>query len=131
MTCRFTEVPMTIFEKAILNMQRGTKRVSLTAVMFSERVRVEIAIVRLRIRVREVQDRIDEIYQGIGRRVVNLTRGEALPITTEQLIQDEEIATVMHELADQKQELEELNTMIKTEQSSSTISLKRTEGTGI
>jgi hypothetical protein len=122
---------MNIWEKAVFNMQRGTKRISIAAVLCSERVRAEIAIVRLRIRTNEVQDRIDELYQGVGRRVVNLTRGDALPKTSEQLVQDEEISTLMHELADQKQELDELNAMIKTEQSSSKTALKRTEGANV
>ncbi len=122
---------MTIWEKAILNMQRGTKRISLAAVLFSERVGVEISIVRLRIRTGEVQEQIDELHRSIGHRVVNLTRGEALPETSEQLVKDEEIAPVINELADRKQELDELNKMIKTEQSSCKISLKRTEDTGV
>jgi hypothetical protein len=122
---------MNIWEKAVFNMQRGTKRISIAAVLCSERVRAEIAIVRLRIRTNEVQERIDELYQGVGRRVVNLTRGDALPKTSEQLVQDEEISTLMHELADRKQELDELNAMIKTEQSSSKTALKRTEGANV
>jgi len=122
---------MTIWEKAILNMERGTKRISIAAVLFSERVRIEIALVRLRMRTGEVLDSIDELYQVIGRRVVNLARGDALPQTSEQLVRDEEIAPVMHELADRKQELEELNAMIKTEQASGTIPRKRTEGAGV
>lgn len=122
---------MTIWEKAILNMERGAKRISIAAVLFSERVRIEIALVRLRMRTGEVLDSIDELYQVIGRRVVNLARGDALPQTSEQLVRDEEIAPVMHELADRKQELEELNAMIKTEQASGTIPRKRTEGAGV
>jgi hypothetical protein len=46
---------MTIWEKAVLNMQRGSQRISVAAVLFSERVRVEIAVVRLRIRINEVR----------------------------------------------------------------------------
>lgn len=122
---------MNIWEKAILSMQRGTQRISVAAVLFAERVRVEVAIVRLRIRINEVHARIDELYQGIGRKVVNLSRGEALPKTCEQLVQDEEIALAMHELTDRKQELEELNNKVKTEQSSFKIARKRTEGADV
>lgn len=109
-------IPMTIWEKAVLNMQRGSQRISVAAVLFSERVRVEIAVVRLRIRINEVQARIDELYQGIGRTVVNLAKGDALPKTTEQLVQNEEISLAMQELSDRKQELEELQDKIKSEQ---------------
>jgi len=107
---------MTIWEKAVLNMQRGSQRISVAAVLFAERVRVEIAVVRLRIRINEVQARIDELYQGIGRTLVNLANGDALPKTSEQLVQNEEISLAMHELSDRKQELEELNGKIRSEQ---------------
>jgi hypothetical protein len=107
---------MTIWEKAVLNMQRGAQRISVAAVLFAERVRVEIAIVRLRIRINEVQVRIDQLYQGIGRKVVNLATGNALPKTSEHLVQDEEISIAMQELTDRKQEIEELKDKIRSEQ---------------
>jgi hypothetical protein len=120
---------MTIWEKAILNMQRGSKRISISAALFADRVRVEINIVRLRIRIDEVQEQIDAQYQAIGRKVVNLSRGDALPKTTEQLVQDEEISVAMTELADRKQEIEELRNMIVNEQASAKTERKEAEGT--
>lgn len=123
------ELKMTIWEKTILNMQRGAQRISVAAELFAERVRAEIAIVRWRIRIDEVQARIDELYQGIGRKVVNLSRGEALPKSSEQLLRDEEIASAMNELTDRKQEIEGLNAMIRSEQSSFKTAPKRTEET--
>ena len=107
---------MNIWEKAVLNMQRGAQRISVAAVLFAERVRAEIAIVRLRIRINEVQARIDELYQSIGRKVVTLALGDALPKTSEQLLQNEEISEALHELTDRKQEIEELQDRIKSEQ---------------
>jgi len=120
---------MTIWEKAVLNMQRGSQRISIAAVLLADRVRAEINIVRLRIRIDEVQQRIDTLYQAIGRKVVNLTRGDALPETTEQLVRDEEIAAAMTELADHKQEIEELRNMIVDEQASVKTARKQAEGT--
>ena len=120
---------MTIWEKAVLNMQRGSQRISIAAVLLADRVRAEINIVRLRIRIDEVQQRIDTLYQAIGRKVVNLTRGDALPETTEQLVRDEEIAAAMTELADHKQEIEDLRNMIVDEQASVKTARKQAEGT--
>jgi methyl-accepting chemotaxis protein len=118
---------MTIWEKAVLNMQRGGQRISVAAVLFAERVRAEIAIVRLRIRIGEVQARIDELHQSIGRTFVTLAMGDALPKTIEQLVQIEEIANAMHELTDRKQEVEELNDKIRSEQTLIKTAPKRTE----
>lgn len=122
---------MTIWEKAVFNMQRGAQRISIAAALFADRVRAEIVIIRLRIRIDEVQGRIDELYQAIGRKVVNLTRGDALPKTSEQLIQNEEIAAAMSELTDRKQEIEELRSRIVSEQDSVKTARKQTEGTTV
>ena len=118
---------MTIWEKALLNMQRGAQRVSVAAVLFAERVRAEIAIIRLRIRIDEVQARIDELHRGIGRKLVNLAMGDALPKMSEQLVQNEEIADAIREIADRKQEIEELNEKIRNEQTLFKTAPKRRE----
>ena len=49
---------MTIWEKAALNIQKGVQRISLVASTLAERVRAEIAIVRLRIRIGDIQVQI-------------------------------------------------------------------------
>jgi hypothetical protein len=107
---------MTIWEKAVLNMQRGAQRLSATAVIISERLRAEITIARLRIRLDEVKSRVDEQYRIIGRRVVNLAKGDALPRTSELLVQDEEIAAAMTEIEARKKEMEDLHSEIANEQ---------------
>jgi len=104
---------MTIWEKAVLNIQQGARRVSATAAVFSERVRVELDVVRLRIRMDEVRTRADELYKTVGRRFVQLHKKDELPKTSEQLLKDEEIVAAVVELADREQELAELNERIK------------------
>lgn len=118
---------MTIWEKAILNIQRGGQRLSVAAALFADRVRAEISIVRLRIRIDEVQNRIDELHQGIGRRVVNLALGDALPKTSERLLQDEDIVQAMADLKERKQELEDLNNEIRNEKDLFKTAQKATE----
>ncbi len=107
---------MTIWEKAILSMQRGAQRLSMSAAILSERVKCEIAIIRLRIKIDEVQSRMDEQYRLIGRRVVNLKNGEALPITTEQLVKDTEIEAAMAEIETCKKDKEDLQNEIVSSQ---------------
>jgi hypothetical protein len=119
---------MTIWEKAILNMERGSKRVAVTAALLAERVRVEINVIRIRIRIDEVQEQMDELYRAVGRKVVNLARGDALPKTTELLVKDEEIASAMADIADRKQEIAELRERIVSEQASQMSDRKQAEG---
>jgi len=107
---------MTIWEKAVLNMQKGAQKLSTAAVLISERVKAELMIARLRIRLDELQSRINERYQVIGRRVVNLAKGDALPKTPEQLVRDEEIAAAMTEIDAFKKDREDLYGEIEREQ---------------
>ncbi len=107
---------MTVWEKAILNMQKGTHRIAATAAVISERVRIEITIIRLKIKLDDVQSLIDAQYRIIGRRVVNLKNGEALPKTSEQLVKDEEISSAMTELDALRKERDEIRQEIAHEQ---------------
>jgi hypothetical protein len=111
---------MTIWEKAILNIQKGTQKVAVAASLLSERAKAEITILRLRARLDEVQSMLDEQYRIIGRRVVNLQGGAALPKTTEQLLKDEEIAVAASEIKERKREREDLQHEIEHERAAYT-----------
>ncbi len=104
---------MTIWEKAVLNMQKGSRKIAAAAAVFSERVKAEITVIRLKIRIDEVQDRMNGLYAVIGRKVVGLKKKEALPKTAEQLVSDDDITAAMTELDGAEQEIEQLKTEIK------------------
>ncbi len=107
---------MTIWEKVIVNLEKGAKRVNAGAALFSERVRVEIAIAKLRIRQGEVESLIREQEQIIGRKVVALLHQDELPRTTEQLIKDEAIVTALAEIVSRERDLEDIRNEIANEQ---------------
>jgi len=106
---------MAIWEKVVVNLEVGSRKIAATASIFAERVKAEITIVRLRIRLDEVQARIDELHRIIGRRVVDLSSSSAISKAGEQLIKDEDIAAAMAELEVRNKDLEELNAEIKGE----------------
>jgi uncharacterized membrane protein len=108
---------MTIWEKAVVNLQKGAQKLAAMAAIFAERVKAEISIVRLRIRLDEVRSRIDELHRIIGRRVVDLTDRSAIPKAGEQLLKDEDIAAALAEIEARKKDLEDLNEQIRSEQS--------------
>ncbi|HET6365482.1 MAG: hypothetical protein ACM30F_00535 [Nitrospirota bacterium] len=108
---------MAIWEKVVVNLEVGSKKIAATASIFAERVKAEITIVRLRIRLDEVQSRIDELHRIIGRRVVDLSSRAAIPKSVEQLIKDENIAAAIAELEVRNKDLAELNAEIKNEKS--------------
>ena len=97
-------------------MQKGLQKINTFSAFFSERMKAEIAIVRLRIRIDEIQTQIDELYRTIGRRVVDLKNRGEIPKASEQLLRDEDIVSSMNELVEQKKEIEDLLNEIKIEQ---------------
>lgn len=108
---------MTIWGKIVVNLERGARKLAAMAAIFAERVKAEISIVRLRIRLDEVRSRIDELHRIIGRRVVDLTSRSAISKAGEQLLKDEDIAAALAELEARKKDLEDLNEQIRSEQS--------------
>jgi len=118
---------MNIWEKVVLNMQKGSKKVAAAAATFAERVRAEVAIVRLKLRIDEVSSRIADLHRTVGRKLVDLQKKNALPKTTDQLLKDEDIVAAIVELADREQEIEELNKEIKSIQSDIKTTIRHTE----
>jgi hypothetical protein len=107
---------MTIWEKTVLNVQKGIQKISVVAATFSERVKAEIAIVRLRIRIDDIQAQIDGLYRTIGRTIVDLMQSDQVPKTTEQLLKHESIVAALSDIAERKKEMEDLIAEMKREQ---------------
>jgi len=106
-----------IWEKVITNMQKGSDKLTAAAATFSERIQAELNIVRLRIRVDNVQDSVNEQYQLIGHTLVELNNSGSLPKLAEHLLQDEKIAAALIEIAALEKELDRLNDEMKSEAS--------------
>ncbi len=106
-----------LWEKVITNMQKGSDKLMAAAATFSERVRAELNIVRLRIRAENVQDRVNEQYQLIGHTLVELNNSGELPRLAEQLLKEEKIAASLIEIAVFEKELDRLNDEMKNEAS--------------
>ena len=86
---------MTIWEKAVLNMEKGTRKLAVAAATFSEWAKAELTVIRLRIRIDEAQAGIDELHRQIGRKVTDLSKQDTLPKSTEQLMKDGVISVAM------------------------------------
>jgi hypothetical protein len=107
---------MTIWEKAVLNIQKGVQRLSVAASTFSERVKAEIAIVRLRIRINDIQTQIHELHRTIGRTVVDSMHSNEMAKAAEYLLKQDSIVAALNELAERKKEMEELKQEMMREQ---------------
>ncbi len=120
---------MTIFDKVLINLHKGYERLKEIAAVFSERVKSELNIIRMRIRMDNVQNSIDAAYRDIGRRVVDLRAKAALSKAEEHLLNDEEIVAAFAELVRRKKELEDLNAELKREQTDFAAVTKKPEDT--
>jgi predicted nucleic acid-binding Zn-ribbon protein len=120
---------MTIWEKAVLNMEKGTRKLAVAAATFSDWAKAELAVIRLRIRMDEAQAGIDELHRQIGRKVTDLKKQDALPKSTELLLKDEVISVAMTEIADREQELEGLKKDITNIRTDYKTTVKQTEDT--
>lgn len=109
---------MTIWEKVIVNVEKGAKRVMVSAALVSERVKAEIALARLRIRLDEVQALIREQERIIGRTILDLMKSDELPKETEQLLKDEKIVAALAEVVSREKDLDEIYAEIAGEQAS-------------
>lgn len=120
---------MNIWERVAINIQKGLERAAAFAAFFSERVKVELKIVRLRIRIDTVQKRIDALHGIIGRRVLELRSSDAAPRSTEQILKDEAISAAITEIAEREKEIEDLNLELSREAASAASANKKSEDT--
>ncbi len=120
---------MAIWGKAVLNIEKGSKKITVMAATFSEWVKTELVTVRLRIKIDETQAAIDQLHRQIGRKIMDLKKQESLPKATDLLFRDEEIVMAMAELTDREQEIEELRTELKIVRRDLKTAVKQTEET--
>lgn len=120
---------MTIWEKVIVSLEKGSKKLTSAAELLSERIRAEIAIARLRIRTDEVKSLIDEQYRIIGRAVAELKKKDALPPSTDELVNEEDIIMALAEITSREKDLEDLYNEIANEQSAFKVTEEHKEET--
>jgi precorrin-6B methylase 1 len=107
---------MTIWEKAVISVQKGSMKLLSFAAVFAERVRAEIELVRLRMNIDAVQKRIDDLHRSIGKRVVALKDSGDMPKSVANLFKDEEVAASLDDLSRHQNELRELHSQLAEQQ---------------
>jgi hypothetical protein len=104
---------MSLWEKAILNVERGGKKAAATAAVFSERVKAELAIIRLKLRISDGEAAVGALHRKMGARLAELLNRNELPKTTEQLLKDDAVAELLAKLSKRTAELEALKSDLK------------------
>ena len=89
---------MNLWETTLVNLQKGYDKLTLFAATFSDRLKAEINIVRLRMQVDEVQASIRVEQQAIGRKLVEMREEESLPASFELFFKSDEITSSLDKI---------------------------------
>lgn len=98
---------MTFMDTVLRSMQKGYDRLQQGAALFSERVKFELDLVRVRVRIANMRERIDELHARIGRRAIALAQDNP-PKTFTAFMKDEEVAAAHQETERLSREIDEL-----------------------
>lgn len=89
---------MTVWEKTLVNVQKGYDRLMVFAAVFAERTRAEINIIRIRMQIDGIQRDRAEQQQAIGRRLLELKEDGKLPRTAELFFQDHDVTDAVEKI---------------------------------
>jgi hypothetical protein len=89
---------MTVWEKTLINLQKGYAKLASFAAIFSDRVKAEITIVRLRMQIDGVQAKVYEQQQFIGQKLLEMKENDTLPSTFDLLFKNYEIASAVNKI---------------------------------
>src|SRR5512138_638491 len=106
---------MALWERTITNLQKGYDRLTSFAAVFSERLRAEVNIVRLRMQIEDVQRSIDEQHRLVGEKLVTMRDDGSLPPANEQFFRTEDVSASLEKLARLEKELENLADELQAE----------------
>jgi len=89
---------MNLWETTLVSLQKGYDRLTLFAATFSDRVKAEINIVRLRMQVDEMQSSIRSEHEAIGRKLVEMRDEGTLPRTFDMFFKNDEISASLDKI---------------------------------
>lgn len=115
---------MTLLDKVLINIHKGSERLRQGAEVFSERIKFEIGIVRMRIRINSIRERISELHARIGRRAAAIRELDAPHGTFDEFIKSDEVAPALEEIEKLLREIEEINADLAREQEDAVGDLK-------
>ena len=99
---------VTVWEKTLVNLQKGYDRLMSFASTVSERVNAEVTIVRLQMQISDIRDKVREQHRIIGQKLLEMKDGGSLPPSFEQLFRTDEIASALEKIERAQRELEML-----------------------
>ncbi|NTW59810.1 MAG: hypothetical protein HGB21_09520 [Nitrospirae bacterium] len=89
---------MTVWEKTLINLQKGYAKLASFAAICSDRVKAEITMVRLRMQIDDIQAKVREQQQYIGQKLLEMKDNDTLPTTFDLLFRNNDIASAVDKI---------------------------------
>jgi hypothetical protein len=99
---------MNLWETTVVNVQKGYGRLMLFAATFSERMRAEINVVRLRMQIDEKRAAIRKEHEAVGRKLIEMQENDSLPASFELFFKNDEITGSLGKIVRHEKALDEL-----------------------
>jgi len=101
---------MTLLDKVLINLHKGSEKLKRGAAIFSERIKFELGVVRMRIRINTIHERINELYSLIGRRATALRDADAeqLNDSLSHFFKNDDVASALEEIEKLLKEIDEI-----------------------
>jgi hypothetical protein len=97
---------MTVWEKTLINLQKGYDKLMSFAANASDRIKSEITIIRLRIQINALRDTIGCYHRSIGKKLLEMRDDDALPPSFDLLFSNSEIAAHLEKIDRAQKDLE-------------------------
>ena len=97
---------MSVWEKTLINLQKGYGKLMSFAANASERIKAEITIVRLRMQIDALRDTIGDHHRSIGRKLLEMKGADALPPSFDLFFSNSEIVTYLEKIERAQKDLE-------------------------
>jgi hypothetical protein len=97
---------MTVWEKTLINLQKGYAKMVSFAATSSDRVKAEITMVRLRMQIDGIEAKVREQQQFIGQKLLEMKENDSLPESFDLLFKNYEISSAVDKIERYKKDRE-------------------------
>jgi hypothetical protein len=97
---------MTVWEKTLINIQKGYGKLMSFAANVSERAKAEINIIRLRMQIDDLRDTIGDYHRSIGKKLLERKDTDSLPKSFDLFFTSSEITADLEKIDRAQKDLE-------------------------
>jgi hypothetical protein len=97
---------MTVWEKTLINLQKGYGKLMSFAANASDRIKAEIIIIRLRMQIDALRDTIGDHHRSIGKKLLEMKDNDTLPKSFDLFFSSSEITAHLEKIDRAQKDLE-------------------------